>query len=237
MRLSAFKKKGEVVYLSDIPLKVYQTDTFSYAELTPSNPITLPNEDCFVIFEFTKGFDIVRVGAPNVVMWLKGLSGDFKQFSYDGTYVGTITAELVFNDYYKVVPLTLSKGWFEQDNHKVAFSVPYVLPTQAVWSKRIILQPNRWQLIAIPEPTWKVKENFLDKIAEVTGAPASNSVLVVNTYFGSEDKFTSFVPDFTNPLSPSNFPLVYNDSGVQEITAFWVKTTSNLTDNLVLDWN
>lgn len=237
MRLSAFKQKGEVVYLSSLPNKVYKTDSFTYSEMTPTNPFTTPSEDCFVIFELGNGFDVIRVGVPNIVMWLKGHSGNFNQSSYDGTHLGVVTAENVFKDYFKVTPISIAKGFFEKDGFRLAFNVPYVLPTQSVWSKKIILQPNRWQLIAIPEPTWKVKEDFLDKIASVTGKFASNSVIVVNTYFGSEDKFTSFVPDLTNPLSPSNFPLVYNDGGVQEVTAFWVKTSANLTDNLLLDWN
>jgi len=91
----------------------------------------------------------------------------------------------------------------------------------------IILQPNRFQMVAIPVAGVKVKEYFLDKIAEIVDADASTVIEFVKAY-GSNDtnekKFQVFVPDLTNPDSSTNFELIQADGDAKEITAFYVRT-------------
>jgi len=91
----------------------------------------------------------------------------------------------------------------------------------------IILQPNRFQMVAIPVPGLKVKEYFLDKVAEIIGDDASTVIELVKSYPSSdvsEKKFQVFVPDLTNPDSSTNFELMQIDGDAKEITAFYVKT-------------
>jgi len=90
----------------------------------------------------------------------------------------------------------------------------------------IMLQPNMFQMIAIPVPGVKVKEYFLDRVAETIGADASTVIEYVGAY-GANDvnakKWQIFFPDYSNPENDTNFELVQADGDAAEITAIKVK--------------
>jgi len=106
-------------------------------------------------------------------------------------------------------------------------------------SGTIILQPNQFQNIAIPVEGVKVKEYFLDKVADIIGAEASTVIELVKAY-GSNDvnsnKYQIYVPELTNPLSGTNFELVQTDGTAKEITAFRVKT-KDFTGTIEVPWD
>lgn len=94
-----------------------------------------------------------------------------------------------------------------------------------------------WQLIAIPiihgywdstahehvhdDITVAKFENYvLDQIDDLYG---TGIVEVANTYTGDQQAFFSYVVGSTPTSSPHNFQLVYNDSGHNEISGFWIK--------------
>lgn len=109
----------------------------------------------------------------------------------------------------------------------------------------IKIQNNVWQMIAIPVRNVNIKEYFLDvldskiKVSDDTKS-VSDVIEVANCYLGNENQFRSYVPGFTNATSINNFPLVYNDEGNFEVTAFWIKT-KNFTEfydqDLIFEWS
>ena len=99
-----------------------------------------------------------------------------------------------------------------------------------------------WQLIAIPimygywddtahehvhdETTVAKFENYVleqidDLYATVSGV--ETIVEVANTYTGDQQAFFSYVVGSTPTSSYHNFQLVYDDSGYNEISGFWIK--------------
>jgi hypothetical protein len=99
-----------------------------------------------------------------------------------------------------------------------------------------------WQLIAIPimygywddtahehvhdEITQAKFENYVleqidDLYATVSGI--ETIVEVANTYTGDQQAFFSYVVGSTPTSSPHNFQMVYDDSGYNEISGFWIK--------------
>jgi len=109
-------------------------------------------------------------------------------------------------------------------------------------SGTISLQNNRWQLIAIPVQEQNVKEYFVDRLAVKYNLAPKEMIEICNAFFGSDNLFRSYIPGVTNPNSPNNFPLVYNDNGNLEVTVFWVKLKdlSGIVpepDNIVFDWS
>jgi hypothetical protein len=109
-------------------------------------------------------------------------------------------------------------------------------------SGTINLQNNRWQLIAIPVQDVKVKEYFVDRLADKYGLQPEEMIEICNAFFGSDNLFRSYIPGVTNPDSANNFPLVYNDNGSLEVTGFWVKM-KDLTglvpdvNDIVFEWS
>ena len=113
---------------------------------------------------------------------------------------------------------------------------------------KIYLQPDTWQMISIPILTnnignvAKVQEYIVNKIETITGQPCSNFIEVITTRTGDNDKWKSFIPNFTHPESDDNFPLIHIDSEntqAREVTAMMIKTKdySNLyNEQLILDW-
>lgn len=99
-----------------------------------------------------------------------------------------------------------------------------------------------WQLIAIPvvygywddtahehvhdDVTVAKFENYvLDQIDDLyaTVSGIETIVEVANTYTGDQQAFWSYVVGSTPTSSPHNFQLVYDDSGYNEISGFWIK--------------
>ena len=111
----------------------------------------------------------------------------------------------------------------------------------------IQLEPS-WQLISIPisKGYWssavhehvhddvtvaKFKNYVLDQIEDLYG---TGKVEVANTYTGDAQAFYSYVVGSTPESSFHNFKLVYDDSGHNEISGFWIKMTS--TSGIIITW-
>lgn len=111
----------------------------------------------------------------------------------------------------------------------------------------IQLEPS-WQLISAPisKGYWdisthkhihdditvaKFKNYILDQIEDLYGL---GNVEVANTYTGDAQAFYSYVVGSTPESSFHNFNLVYNDSGYNEISGFWIKMTT--ISSIVITW-
>lgn len=113
------------------------------------------------------------------------------------------------------------------------------------------IEPNRWQLIAIPVKFgyYDATENTI-KSSSTTRATIYNYVVqqlestytdnienlieVINTYVGDKNYFWNYVPGFTPEGSEHNFKLIYEDGSREEIVPFWIK--SKVAYNMVLEW-
>lgn len=105
------------------------------------------------------------------------------------------------------------------------------------YSGKVILQPNRWQIVAIPTKNKKISD-VVDIIKTKTNKSINEVIEVINAYPSnniSDNEFLSFVPGFTNINSKNNFNLIESDSDSNEITAFWIKTL-NFENNIVIEY-
>lgn len=75
-------------------------------------------------------------------------------------------------------------------------------------------------------------ENYI--LAQIVDKYGMGKIEVANTYLGDNQFFWSYVPGVTPPASLHNFQLVYEDSGYQEISGYWVKSL-NATD-MTIQW-
>lgn len=102
----------------------------------------------------------------------------------------------------------------------------------------ILLNSNVWQQIAIPVYDKNIKEEFCDRLAVKYNTDASNIIEICTAYFGSENKFRSYIPDVTSPNSSNNFPLIFTDRDSFEISGVWVKMKdlSSFGGTLLYEW-
>ena len=106
-------------------------------------------------------------------------------------------------------------------------------------SGTILLQPNRFQDIAIPVKGKKVKEYFLDVIEQQIGKDVSTVIELVKAFpssDASEKKYLIYKPGVSEPTDKGNFDLVQTDGAYTEITAFRVRTKS-FTDPIEYKWD
>lgn len=124
-------------------------------------------------------------------------------------------------------------------------------------SGSIELEPNVWQLVAIPvqfgyfdssggvlvhdKSTPATVYNYvIRQIESVYGKPAEQLLSVCNAYIGDDNFFRSYIPGFTAETSPHNFPLVYVDDDApdgevrREVVAFWVRSIH--TSPIIITW-
>jgi len=105
-------------------------------------------------------------------------------------------------------------------------------------SGTIILQRGKWQLIAIYKKDAKVKEDFVDVLAEQEDVNASDIIEICSCYRGDYDRFMSYVPGVTSANGEGNFELIYADGDTDEISGFWVKMKeyTHTDEDLKFDW-
>ena len=103
----------------------------------------------------------------------------------------------------------------------------------------IVLQPNRFQDIAIPVTGKKVKEYFLGKVAKAAGVDDVSEVIeLVKAYpssDASDNKYLIFIPGKTKETNSGNFDLVQTDGDYREITAFRC-LTKEFEGTIEIDW-
>ncbi len=128
--------------------------------------------------------------------------------------------------------------------------------TAVIVSGEIEIEPNRWQLIAIPcqygfwrstehkivndgSTISKVKNYIISQIEDKYvggGESIGDYVEIVNTYFGDDNAFRTWNETSPPPdSSPHNFPLVYVDGARKEVAGIWVKSVASIP--LILEWS
>ena len=102
----------------------------------------------------------------------------------------------------------------------------------------ILLNSNVWQQIAVPVYDKNIKEEFCDRLAAKYNTDASSIIEICTAYFGSENKFRSYIPDVTSPNLSNNFPLIFTDGDSFEISGIWVKMKdlSSFGGTLLYEW-
>lgn len=136
-------------------------------------------------------------------------------------------------------------------------TIPLVTKGMIVPRKRgaiegeIEIEPDRWQMIAVPvkygyydETTNEVKRSsttratiynyVVTQLEDIYGDNIENLVEVINTFIGDNNYFFNYVPGFTPVDSIHNFNLVYDDGAREEIVPFWIKSKVNY--NMVIQW-
>lgn len=213
------KKPGSNISTFTAIGNCYYTDGVSSLELCSINP--LPDKLGYVIIESQLGtFDCIKLAGSDNYGIGYDLPQTFTEYNTDGAFSSTIQTINIGFGYYSI-PFTIKSGYIESDG--------YILPFGGVYNNSDIagtvrLQNDRWQLISVPINGVKVKEGFLDKLAELTNRPINDIIESCSAYFGDRDIFDMYIPGVTNDNATGNFPLIYNDNGTSEITAFWVKT-------------
>ena len=103
----------------------------------------------------------------------------------------------------------------------------------------ITLQPDRFQDIAIPVKGKKVKDYFLDAIADTIGSDVSDVIEFVKAFpssDASDNKYLIYKPGVSEPEDEGNFELVQTDGDYTEITAFRVRT-KEFDGTIEFDWD
>ena len=245
----------DVLFYGDkeVQLKIYKLVGASAAQdITPAEnlvtigdhikkqEVTMPNEDCIVLFKNGLESTIVRVGDPDVeIVYVDKSNKDtvkLTRSTISGDVIEQGDMSYRGNNIYTYLPSDLQYSTIEIDGVLGVLDVPYTV--ECTGDKGTIrLQRGVWQLIAINRDD-TVAEYLCDRLAEQEGVNANDLIEVVNTYRGSDDKFLSYIPSVTSKDSVNNFTLVYNDNGSKEIAGVWVKMKNytHTDEDLVLSW-
>jgi hypothetical protein len=226
---------------------VHVPDSTELAPNFTATSFATPDEDCLICAIYRGEAICFNVGLPDkkFVYYAvnEGLDLAYQQLSLGGEEIETgHLLEAGAGFYY--IDITIadpSSIVIVEDTPfivKTALSEVTVQPTSGV----IKIQNDVWQLIAIPRAQDKVKEYFCDRLAAKYNADATDMIEICSAFFGSENKFRSYIPGVTKATTANNFPLIYNDGVAEEVTGFWVKIKdlSNIVsdiDNVTLSWD
>ncbi len=191
-----------------------------------STSISLPDEDCIIIIKFKMQPIVIFVGNPPKRFIYFG-SEEGKEISYshfktDGDPIDNGDLIEIISGFYYHDVRDNADSIIEIDEIPYRIKMPHCEGVGST-SGTVLLQHDVWQLLAIPRENVNVKEYFVDRIASKYSLAPEDMVDICTAYFGSENKFRSYIPGITNPLTENNFPLVFSDDGNLEITGFWVK--------------
>lgn len=203
--------------------------------------VTLPEYNCIVFIKFNGHTMFIRVGDPGVEM--VSYSGNDVAISYErvNSYGSVLeTGNMVYrgNGIHSYVPSDAQHSVIRIGDSSYSLDVPYDQITTEVSSGTIVLQPNRWQMIAINRKD-KIHDYFVSKLEQQTGTDGSDLFEVIKAFPSSDEshgKYQVFKPGVTNVLSSSNFNMVTTDSGVDEINPFLCKT-KDFASAVVFDWS
>jgi len=218
------------------------SDLITIGDHIKKQEVTMPNEDCIVVFKNGIHSTIVRVGDPAVeiiyVDRTNKTSVNLVRNTIDGNEIESGNMINRGHNMFTYVPSDSQYSTIEIDGVLGILDVPYTVECKGN-SGTIRLQRGVWQLIAINREDAKVAEYLCDRLAEQENVDASDLIEVVNTYRGSDNKFLSYVPGVTSKASINNFTLVYNDDGNKEIAGVWVKAKAwtHTSDDLVISWD
>ena len=207
--------------------------------------VSTPNEDCFLLLKSEKGCSIIRVGNPDILVVAYAenvnLTLPYKQLSSnDGAKLDEGNLTEIGEGFYYIKPASYIKSFFDLGNGILkTLVVPYKINATATNKGTIRLESDRFELIAMPIKNKKVSEYFMQKIEEVTGKSADESIELVKAYPSnsvSSGKWMVFVPNVTKETNINNFKLVEDDNGTDAIVPFLVKTKV-LDESIVIDWD
>lgn len=207
---------------------------------------TAPDADCYMLLKRSDGtnwIQIVRVGKPDpLVIGYTGVEGEshtYVQYNMDGDELSNGDMTEIVEGFYYAKPDPEETCYFQLDGGSVTITMTLPFPDDNKSKGKIVLQPNRYQMVAIPVKGVKVKEYFLDKIEDIIGDDANTVIDVVKAYPSSDvsdNKYMVFKPNLTNPDSSTNFELIQTDGDYTEITSFYV-VTKDFTDDIVVPWD
>jgi hypothetical protein len=223
--------------------------TFSITEVSTnlfSTDLTLPDDECTIVVLLKKQPIVVTTGGTQTFFVYYrvniGQSVQYKIILDNGDDVTEgVLDELEEGFYFKDIT-SYNDSIIIVDNRHFPIRLPYPAIQDCPEAGSIKIESGVWQLISIPVPDVKVKEYFVDRLAEKYSISDTDIVEICSAYFGDENKFRSYIPGVTNSETTNNFPLVYADSGNNEITGFWAKI-KDLTDivpdvdNVIFEWS
>lgn len=222
-------------------------DGVSIAPTTFGTSIRTPDIDSYLCVIYRKKEIVIQIGTPvkKVFMYIgepkQTLSCSLYTLSGDTLFDGNLTeakngfyfVDVPYN--YEIVVMIV-----EDQEYIVHTDVGDVASVESK-SGVIKLQNNIWQLIAMPNSGGKVGEYFCDRLSSKYNTAPENLIEVCSAFMGKDNLFKSYIPSVTKKTTRNNFPLIHDDSGVKEVTAFWVKTkdmTSFVPDaeNVTITW-
>ena len=146
-------------------------------------------------------------------------TGTDKEYTYPFQYEGNYRISLKTTD--------AEGDWSEKiEDFPIVFDVCGT-GTGTGSSGIVRLESDRFEMISIPVRGRTVNDYFIQKLEEVTGKAAIESIDFVKAYPSntlSSGKYIGFVPGVTNPDSSYNFKLVEDDDGVEAHVPFFVRT-------------
>ena len=230
---------------------------YSFTDITEASPsiismnnnhkkynYTAPDEDCQVCAVFNGYPIIMQVGSPEVrFLHYDGKIGQtipFKRINDAGDEIESGNLTELSNGFYYHVPSDLGLSIYIVRGKSNILKVPYIIGGDSL-SGSILLQKDKWQLLAVPVKGNKIYENFIKVIEDKYSVDGGDIFEIFNAYPATNSQsseFLSFVPNVTNPLSRHNFSLVITDANDEhEVVGFWAKTKNYSGDELVFDWS
>jgi len=224
----------------------HSPDSTEISENFTATSFHTPDEDCIVCSLYRGQPVCFNVGLPDrkFIYYAvnEGVDVSYVHMSGNGTEISSGIMSEAGNGFY-YIPIETDNDF----SFVIANGVPFLIKTSlsevtvVETSGTIKIQNNVWQLIAIPRSESKVKEYFCDRLADKYNANASDMIEVCSAFFGSENKFRSYIPGVTKATTSNNFPLIYSDDNSEEVTGFWVKTKElsgivDDIDNITLSW-
>jgi hypothetical protein len=206
---------------------VYTPSIIDLGDNIYSTDIVMPDDPCTIVVLFKLQPIVIVTGSPYVFFVYysvdPGKNIPFKIVLNSGELVTDGTLMELSNGFYYKDITAYNDSILIVDETPFPIKLPYPSLASCDDSGAIKIENNVWQLISIPVPGQKVKEYFVDRLADSYSANPEDMIEICTAYFGDENKFRSYIPGVTNPATINNFPLVYNDEGNNEITGFWVK--------------
>ena len=191
-----------------------------------STAITLPDENCILCIKFKGEAIVIFVGTPpkRFIYFAvsEGKTVPFRHFKLDGDEIDSGDLIELQNGFYYHDVRDDSDSIIDIEGEPFRVKMPHC-DGMGNTSGTVLLQNNVWQLLAIPRDDSKVKEYFVDRISQKYNLAPEDMIEICTAYFGSENRFRSYIPNVTNPATANNFPLIFNDDGNSEVTGFWVK--------------
>ena len=221
--------------------------SFSITDNLTGTSIRTPDEDCILCMIYRGQPIVSNIGLPLKKFVYYAVDNEM-QIAY--THINSINGDVYSEGFLSEVDngfYFLNIDISEESSIVIVNEIPYLVKThlEEVIEERtsgsIKIQNNVWQLIAIPREGAKVKEYFVDRLAEKYSLAPEEMIETCVAFFGSENRFRAYIPNVTNPTTSNNFPLVLVDDGIREISGFWVKIKDldgkiGDIDNIIFDW-